>query len=142
MLDIYLGYIHWAFSFQLEKFQLKVFQYVYYIIWKSHCTKTIVARLLKPTLSYPEVYSYRWVGRGRITKPTTTDRPPATNNRPLIHRQVIATGNYQGGIGGSRLVAGIEAAAATRISHKLPQASSRFLNQQPEPGSMVTEISR
>ena len=47
----------------------------------------------------------------------------------------------------------LESVAATKISRsqglqvsssffKLPQASSRFLKQQPEPGSVVTEISR
>ena len=61
---------------------------------------------------------------------------------------------YQGqNSGGSRLVAGLESASATRISCsqileasssflKLLQASSRFFKQQPEPGSVVTEISR
>ena len=46
--DIDPAYINWALTpFQLEKFQLKVSQYVCYIIWESHCTKIIVARLLK-----------------------------------------------------------------------------------------------
>ena len=52
-------YIHWALTpFQLEKFQLKISQHVCYIIWVIHYTKIIVARLLKLTVSYPEVYSY------------------------------------------------------------------------------------
>ena len=36
----------------MEKFQLKVSQYVCYIIWESHCTKIIVARLLKLIVLY------------------------------------------------------------------------------------------
>ena len=52
-------YIHWtSIPFQLEKFQLKVSQYMYYIIWGSHYTKLIVTRLLKLTVSYPEVYLF------------------------------------------------------------------------------------
>ena len=51
--DIDLEYIHWTLTpFQLEKFQLKVSQYVCYIIWESHCTKIIVARLLKLIVLY------------------------------------------------------------------------------------------
>ena len=54
--DIDRGYIHWTLPpFQLEKFQLKISQYVCYIIWESHCTKIIVVRLLKLKVSYPEV---------------------------------------------------------------------------------------
>ena len=63
--NIDLGYIHWALTpFQLKKFQLTFSQYVYYIIWESHSSKIIVARLLKRTVSYPEVYLYRWVTMG------------------------------------------------------------------------------
>ena len=51
--------IHWTLTpFQLEKFQVKVWQCVYYIIWESQSTKIIVARLLKFRVSYPEVYLY------------------------------------------------------------------------------------
>ena len=47
-------------SFQLEKFQLKVSQYVCYIIWESHCTKIIVARLLKLTVLYIRIDESVW----------------------------------------------------------------------------------
>ena len=60
--DINLGYIHWTLTpFQSDKFQLKVSHYVCYIIRERHCTKIIVSRLLKLTVSYLEVYSYRCI---------------------------------------------------------------------------------
>ena len=50
--NIDTGYIHWRLTpFQSEKLQLKLSQYLRYIIWESHCTKMIVGRLLKLTLS-------------------------------------------------------------------------------------------
>ena len=54
--DIDPGYIHWTLTlFQSEKFQLKFSQYVCYIIWESHRSKTIAARLLKLTVSYTHI---------------------------------------------------------------------------------------
>ena len=48
-----LGYIHWTLTLsQLDKFQLNVSQYVWNISSESHCTKIIVARILKLTVSY------------------------------------------------------------------------------------------
>ena len=39
-------------SIPLGEISTKVFQYVCYIIWESHCTKIIVARLLKRRMLY------------------------------------------------------------------------------------------
>ena len=51
--NIDTGYIHrWLTPFQLKTFQLKLSQYVCYIIWERRCTKMIVGRLLKVTVSY------------------------------------------------------------------------------------------
>ena len=51
--DIDPGYIHWTLtSFQLEKFEVKVSEYLCYIFWESHSTKIIVARILKLTVMY------------------------------------------------------------------------------------------
>ena len=59
--DIEPGYIHWTLTpFQLEKFQLKFSQYVCYIIWESHCTKIIVARLLKLIVLYIRIDESVW----------------------------------------------------------------------------------
>ena len=53
------GYFHRTLTpFQSEKLLLKVSQYVCCIIWESHYTRIIVARLLKLAESYPEVYPY------------------------------------------------------------------------------------
>ena len=59
--DIDTGYIHWRLTpFQLEKFQLKLSQYVRHIIWESHCTKIIVGRLLKLTVLYIRIDESVW----------------------------------------------------------------------------------
>ena len=59
--DIDPGYIHWTLTlFQSEKFQLKFSQYVCYIIWESHCTKIIVARLLKLIVLYIRIDESVW----------------------------------------------------------------------------------
>ena len=59
--DIDPGYFHWTWTpSKLEKIQLKVSQYVCYIIWESHCTKIIVARLLKLTVLYIHIYESVW----------------------------------------------------------------------------------
>ena len=59
--DIDSEYIYWALTpLQLEKFQLKFSQYVCYIIWKSHCTKIILARLLKLTVWYICIDELAW----------------------------------------------------------------------------------
>ena len=56
------GYIYWTLTlFQLKKFQLKVSpQYVCYIIWESHCTKIMVARLLKLIVLYIRIDESVW----------------------------------------------------------------------------------
>ena len=46
--------------FQMEKFQLKVSQYLCYIIWESHCTEIIVARLLKLIVLYIRIDESVW----------------------------------------------------------------------------------
>ena len=52
--DIDPGYIHWTLApFQLEKFQLKVSQYVCYIIWETIIWETAETDSV--------VYSYRWI---------------------------------------------------------------------------------
>ena len=59
--DVDPEYIHWTLTpFQLEKFQLKVSQYVYYIIWESNCTKIMVARLLKLIVLYIRINESVW----------------------------------------------------------------------------------
>ena len=59
--DIDPGYIHWTLTpFQLQKFQLKVSQYVCYIIWESHCTKIIVVRLLRLIVLYIRIDKSVW----------------------------------------------------------------------------------
>ena len=55
------GYIDWTLTpFQLEKFQLKISQYVCYIIWEGHFTKTIAARLLKLIVLYIRIDESVW----------------------------------------------------------------------------------
>ena len=44
----------------MEKFQLKFFQYMCYIVWESHCTKIIVARLLKLIVLYIGINESAW----------------------------------------------------------------------------------
>ena len=59
--DMDPGYIHWTLTpFQLERFQLKVSQYVCYIIWESQCTEIIVARLLKFIVLYIRIDESVW----------------------------------------------------------------------------------
>ena len=47
-------------SILIEKFQLKVSQYVCYIIWESRCTKFIVARLQKFRVLYICIHESVW----------------------------------------------------------------------------------
>ena len=59
--DFDAGPIHWTLTpFRLEEFQLKVFQYVCYMIWKSHDTKIIVAMLLQPITLYIRIGGSVW----------------------------------------------------------------------------------
>ena len=59
--NIDTGYTHWRLTlFQPEKFQLKLSQYVCYIMWESHCTKMIVDRLLKLTVLYIRIDESVW----------------------------------------------------------------------------------
>ena len=90
--DIDPGYIHWTLTlFQSEKSQLKFSQYVCYIIWESHFTKIVTARLLKLTVSKIHIEESVWhpnteprFFRTRFVKSYTSlevDIPPKNSGR-------------------------------------------------------------